>query len=383
MGVLKSIQPSKKYPESWELVPFIEAVEDLTGGNPKINQNQYLDTGLFPVIDQGKNEIAGYVNDERLLCKAPLPCIIFGDHTKIFKRIDSPFVLGADGVKVLKPKKNFDINFIYYYFKLIHLPNNVGYSRHFKFLKEYEIPKPPIEVQKRIAHILDTADALRQKRQQTIELADQFLRSVFLDMFGDPVNNPKGWNKRLLDEIIQVQSGQVDPKVSPYCNLPHVGGDNIISGSGKLLNVKLAKELNLKSGKYAFDESFILYSKIRPILNKVASPNFSGICSADIYPIRPKAKTVSKYFLEAVLKSKDFLKYCEKVSTRTNIPKINRSDLLSYSAPIPTYIEGSQQSQFEDLAKNISIIKEKLFQSYEHSISLFNSLTQRAFRGEL
>tara|TARA_B100000676_G_scaffold311120_1_gene379885 strand:- start:1005 stop:2147 length:1143 start_codon:yes stop_codon:yes gene_type:complete len=240
-----------------------------------------------------------------------------------------------------------------------------------------------IDEQKRIANILDKADAIRQKRQQTIELADQFLRSAFLDMFGDPVKNPKGWNKRLLDEIIQVQSGQVDPKVSPYCNLPHVGGDNIISGSGKLLNVKLAKELNLKSGKYAFDESFILYSKIRPILNKVASPNFSGICSADIYPIRPKAKTVSKYFLEAVLKSKDFLKYCEKVSTRTNIPKINRSDLLSYSAPIPTYIEGSQQSQFEDLAKNISIIKEKLFQSYEHSISLFNSLTQRAFRGEL
>ena len=86
MRVLKSMQPSNKYPESWEIVSFIEAVEDLTGGNPKVNQNQYLDSGVFPVIDQGKDEIAGYVNDERLLCKTPLPCIIFGDHTKIFKR---------------------------------------------------------------------------------------------------------------------------------------------------------------------------------------------------------------------------------------------------------------------------------------------------------
>ena len=61
------------------------------------------------------------------------------------------------------------------------------------FLKNYKIPLPPLEEQKRIAAILDKADALRRKRQQAIDLTDKLLRSVFLDMFGDPVTNPKGW----------------------------------------------------------------------------------------------------------------------------------------------------------------------------------------------
>ena len=60
-------------------------------------------------------------------------------------------------------------------------------------IDDLEIPLPPLAEQKRLAAILDKADAIRRKRQQAIELADEFLRSVFLDMFGDPVTNPKGW----------------------------------------------------------------------------------------------------------------------------------------------------------------------------------------------
>ena len=68
-------------------------------------------------------------------------------------------------------------------------------------LKELEIPLPPLPEQKRIAAILDKADAIRRKRQQAIQLADDFLRAVFLDMFGDPVTNPKGWELKTLGEL--------------------------------------------------------------------------------------------------------------------------------------------------------------------------------------
>lgn len=74
-------------------------------------------------------------------------------------------------------------------------------------LTKVEIPLPPLEEQKRIAAILDKADAIRQKRQQAIELADEFLRSVFLDMFGDPVTNLKGWEVESLSSLIHVQGG--------------------------------------------------------------------------------------------------------------------------------------------------------------------------------
>jgi type I restriction enzyme S subunit len=77
-----------------------------------------------------------------------------------------------------------------------------------KVVEEFEIPLPPLAEQKRIAAILDKADALRRKRQQAIDLADQFLRSVFLEMFGDPVTNPMGWDeKRLAEGINSIESG--------------------------------------------------------------------------------------------------------------------------------------------------------------------------------
>ncbi|OOE92360.1 restriction endonuclease subunit S [Salinivibrio sp. AR647] len=68
-------------------------------------------------------------------------------------------------------------------------------------IRALQIPLPPLEEQKRIAAILDKADAIRQKRKQAIDLADEFLRSVFLDMFGDPVTNPKGWETKSLKEV--------------------------------------------------------------------------------------------------------------------------------------------------------------------------------------
>lgn len=70
-----------------------------------------------------------------------------------------------------------------------------------KIIKESNIPLPPLPEQKRIAAILDKADAIRRKRQQAIQLADDFLRAVFLDMFGDPVTNPNGWEVDALEKL--------------------------------------------------------------------------------------------------------------------------------------------------------------------------------------
>jgi type I restriction enzyme S subunit len=117
--------------------------------------------------------------------------------------------------------------------------------------------------------------------------------------------------------------------------MPHIGGENIESDSGKILNVSTAKDLNLISGKYVFDESYILYSKIRPALNKVARPNFKGICSADIYPIRPASDELLQSFLSYILLSKEFLDHAKKHSDRGKIPKVNREAVMAYIASLP------------------------------------------------
>ena len=138
---------------TWEMVPFSAVLTDATGGNIKTKQSDYLPVGAFPIVDQGKEVIGGYSNNEQCLCKVNGPVIIFGDHTKVLKFVDFDFCLGADGTKVLKIIDGIDAKYIFYALQRVRIPN-AGYSRHFKFLKEAKLPLPPLPEQKRIVAIL-------------------------------------------------------------------------------------------------------------------------------------------------------------------------------------------------------------------------------------
>ena len=165
----------------------------------------------------------------------------------------------------------------------------------------------------------------------------------------------RDWERVTLGSVVEIASGQVDPRQVPYCDMIHVGGDNIESHSGKLLNLKTAGEQGLISGKYLFDRKDVLYSKIRPVLNKVVAPNFEGICSADIYPLRPINGKLCQEFLVHLLRSDDFLGYTATCSSRTNIPKINRDALFAYQAMLPPLPEQRRIAAILDKADAIRL----------------------------
>ena len=247
----------RRFPSQWKVMPFLEVISDETGGNPKILTSNYQDSGILPVIDQGNSAIAGYVDDVSLKCKAKLPCILFGDHTKNFKFVDHPFALGADGVKVLIPSVDLDSKFAFHYLKQVRLPDNAGYSRHYKFLKETYIPLPPLPEQKRIAAILDKADSIRRKQQEAVRLTEELLRSVFLEMFGDPVTNPKGWKTRAFVEVCETRLGkmldanqQTGEHLRPYLRNSNVQWDRIETSDLELMDFKEKdrKTFSLKDG---------------------------------------------------------------------------------------------------------------------------------------
>src|SRR5262245_15610993 len=102
---------------------------------PKLQTQDYRPSGLYPIIDQGQTPIAGWTDDKSGLITQILPVVVFGDHSRVFKFVDFPFVRGADGTQILRPKAGIDPLFFYYALRAVDLPSH-GYNRHFKALKE-------------------------------------------------------------------------------------------------------------------------------------------------------------------------------------------------------------------------------------------------------
>lgn len=136
-------------------------------------------------------------------------------------------------------------------------------------------------------------------------------------------------------DVASIANGQVSPTASEFRALPHIGPENIESHSGRIIGVESAEEIGLISGKYLFDAEAIVYSKIRPYLNKACVPGFKGLCSADAYPVWPKQDLISKEYLLYSMLSPQFVRQTIAVSMRTGMPKINRGDLNGLKVELP------------------------------------------------
>lgn len=321
------------------------------------------------MIDQGQADIAGFTDDLSAVCRRDGPVILFGDHTRTLKYVDFDFALGADGVKVLMPLPGFDARFLFHFFRTVRLPENLGYSRHFKFLKECSIPKPSPDVQSRIATILDKADSLRRKRQRAMDLAGELLRAVFIDMFGglDISTNPQV----NLGDVVSLDAPMVDPTNDEFADLLHVGPDRIVKGNGQLLECETARTEGLTSKKFLFDERYVLYSKIRPALKKCTLAEFRGLCSADMYPVRPSGEEMTREFIWGLLLSDAFDRYVSTLPDRANIPKLNRAELSAFQFRLPSI---ESQRKYSTIVRRTMALKRRQSTFFRHANSLPESL---------
>ena len=145
------------FTDEWETYKFEDIFIRIAGKKYQINQNEYKEIGKYPVIDQGKKYITAYSdNADKVFNNDNI--IVFGDHTRIFKYVDFNFIIGADGVQLLKTNKEFDTKFMYYNLSNQYIPNT-GYNRHFKFILDMSFYIPPsIEEQNKIAELLTLID---------------------------------------------------------------------------------------------------------------------------------------------------------------------------------------------------------------------------------
>ena|SRR5437016_2998784 len=182
---------------------------------------------------------------------------------------------------------------------------------------------------------------------------------------------PDGWRLLELGQTCRLPERQVRP--AEFANYEfYVGLENIEADTGRIIEYKKVSDANLKSSKFPFDDSCILYGKLRPYLNKVAIPQTTGICSTDILPLYPISKIVLKEYLYYFLRTPFFVKVATEKSTGANLPRISPGSLLGITIPLPP-IE-AQREITDVLAK-----ADKIKQKREQAIELASLIVRSAF----
>jgi len=219
-GLSSPLNDGSEPPSSgWPTVLIADALEKVgLGKQNQIQSSEMLPHGRFPVIDQGQTYIAGYCDDDRRAIRSQLPLVVFGDHTRCVKYVDFPFVLGADGTKILKPKTDLlDAKFFYYALRSVDIPNR-GYNRHFTVLKERRIPVPPLAAQREIAAILGQVQKAIEEQERLLALTEELKRTLLHRLFTLGFRNepqkqteigpvPEGWKVCTVGDVAKVKSG--------------------------------------------------------------------------------------------------------------------------------------------------------------------------------
>lgn len=160
---------------------FSEIFKSVSTKKYQIKSADILDKGDFEVIDQGQDEIAGYFNDKTKLCQE-LPIIIYGDHTTFVKFRDKPFIVGADGVKLLIPKFNANPKYLFYALEHFNIKPE-GYKRHFSIIKKIKLPIPTLEEQNEISEIFTYIDIKLKYTKIQLQETEEFKKGLLQQMF--------------------------------------------------------------------------------------------------------------------------------------------------------------------------------------------------------
>ena len=194
-------------------MPFADAFTEVSRGTKKFKQSEYAEIGAHPIVDQGKEAIAGYSDEENGLF-TDVPAIVFGDHTRCVKYVEEPFFAGADGVKILKPKLPGSTRFWWHALRATPI-EDLGYSRHFKLLKAATFKVINETRQEEVVACLDGVLEQISYAEDQLTGFDSLVKSRFVEMFGELDTNPKGFQLTCFDDLGTWTSGGTPSRKNP------------------------------------------------------------------------------------------------------------------------------------------------------------------------
>ncbi|WP_334084348.1 restriction endonuclease subunit S [Helicobacter typhlonius] len=402
-------------PQGWEILPFSKCVNKISIKH-KVKTKDYLKNGKYPIIDQAKDFISGYSNDENLLINIKKPVIVFGDHTRCFKFIDFNFIAGADGIKILSPIDEFNEK-LFYYFCLALKFEDKGYSRHYQFLEKTNINIPPLEVQKAIveklensfAHIDEAVHHLKAVQTNIPRLKSSLLHCAFSGKLTESQNQshkvqtlksvvgvegetlpfeplhplikaeiPQGWEIKTLGEVCEILDNMRKPINADERGQRLKKAENRYPYYGATGQVGYIDD-------YLCDfEAILLGEDGAPFLefmkNKAYIVSGKYWVNNHAHILKTKENIANNKFICHFLNILDYTPY---VSGTTRL-KLNQSSMKQIKIPLPPLETQNQivqilESKFAHLEKLAQFVNESL----ENLQRLKSSLLNQAFKGEL
>ncbi len=360
--------------EGWTFLNFEDCIEKCKK-TKQLKTSDYLPEGKYPIVSQESDLISGYTNMADYVNDFGKPIVVFGDHSRVVKYIDFAFAVGADGVKILIPTNDFHPKFFYYYLHW-HGVENLGYSRHYKLLKEINVPIPPLSEQQHIVEELDLLSSIIEKKKAQLNELDNLAQSLFYEMFGAPISNEKGWDSNVLENVVasdcSISYGIVQPGDDVFDGIPVVRPVDLISNVVKREGLKrVAKNISdsyrrtiLKGGE------ILLCVRGTTGVMSFASDSLAGCnVTRGITPLSFERR-LNRDYVFAYLSSQYIQDIIADNTRGATLKQINMKDVRKLPVQIPPL---DLQNQFAEKVQAIEHQKELIKQSIKEVESLFNS----------
>lgn len=346
---------------SWPNVE-LGTVANVSWGNTSITKDSYVSTG-FPAFSAAGGD--GFLNFYENDCEGIILSAIGARCGRCFKT-EGKWTAIKNTITILEREPNIIcLQYLFHFLSRENTWPNRGGAQPFIALgdaRKVSIPLPPLEEQKRIAAILDKSDAIRRKRQQAIKLADEFLRAVFLDMFGDPVTNPKGWNKKQLGELIKLSSGNGLTAKDMSSN-----GDYLVYGGNGV---------NGKHSEFMFENPQLIIGRVGVYCGVVhITKPFSWVTDNALY-VKEYLQEIDMDFLAMLLEIMNLNQYAGQAAQ----PLISGGRIYPLEAILPPL---ELQKKFSAIKDRFNLTQNILNESYDRSEKCFLSLSQKSFSGSL
>ena len=243
---------------------------------------------------------------------------------------------------------------------------SVNFANNWTSIANYEFDLPSIDKQKKIAKKVWAAYNLKKSYRKLLSATQEMVKSQFIEMFGNPVANNKGWSTMALKQVAPEEPSRERQTGTVWIlNL-----DMIESHTGKIIDKVYDEDTNLLSVA-PFDEGNVLYSKLRPYLNKVVIPKGKGYATTELVPLRPNQECLNLTFFSHLLRGDDFVTYANTISSGTKMPRMPLNDLRNFQCILPPMEE---QLKFEKVAEQADKSEFELRKSIEAIDQVIKSL---------